>query len=644
VLRGVNLLRGKPPSLMRKTAPPVRGARLAGAAVSRDGHSKGNSMTKKRSIPPRSAVKLDDTWDLTKIFKSDAAWEKGYKQLEKMIPTFGSFRGKLGKSPKQIRACVEFEAEFNKLAERLGVYAFLKSTEDVANSTYQGMVARYMHLATVAGEAASYIAPEMQAIPKSTMGGFIKHPLLADYRFQLEKLVRYRPHILSEQEERILAMQGEVAGSASNIFEQLNDADLKFGTVVDETGVEVELSQSSFRSLLESPKRSVRKEAFVKFYKEYEDHGHTLAATLGAGVLQDVYQSKVRNYPSVVESALFSDNVPLAVYDNLIATVHNNLDTVYRYLDLRKRVLKLKDLRIYDTYAPIVKSPKVQIPYEDAVHTICDALEPLGNDYVGFMRKGLLDGRWVDRYENQGKRSGAFSYGAYGTPPYIMMNYKDDVLDSMFTLAHEAGHSMHTHYSAKHQPYQYSHYTIFVAEVASTFNEQLLGKHLFRQAKTKDEKARLINKEIDEIRGTIIRQTMFAEFERIIHAIAEAGQPLTLDVLRAQYRGLLDLYFGPNFTVDEALELECLRIPHFYNSFYVYKYATGLSAAIALSETVAKGGAKERDRYLRFLQSGGSKYPLDLLKDAGVDLTTPAPVDAAMAKFSTLVDELEKLV
>ena len=336
--------------------------------------------------------------------------------------------------------------------------------------------------------------------------------------------------------------------------------------------------------------------------------------------------------------------MPLSVYDNLVETVQDNLETVHRYMDLRKRILRIKDLHAYDTYVPIVKSPKVKIPYDEAVAAICDALEPLGAGYVNVMRKGLLHGRWVDRYENKNKRSGAFSYGAYGTPPYIMMNYKDDVIDSMFTLAHEAGHSMHTHYSAKHQPYQYSHYTIFVAEVASTFNEQLLGKHLFQQAETKLEKARLINKEIDEIRGTIIRQTMFAEFERIIHAIAEEGHPLTLDVLRQQYRGLLDLYFGPNFVVDESLELECLRIPHFYNAFYVYKYATGLSAAIALSQSVINGGAKERDRYLSFLKSGGAKFPLDLLKDAGVDLTTPAPVEAAMTRFATLVDELEALI
>lgn len=601
-------------------------------------------MGKTKTIPERSAVRVEDTWDLTKVFKSDAAWERGYRKLEKMIPTFETFRGKLGKSAHNIRACLDFECEFQKLGERLAVYAFLKNTEDVSNGTYQGMVARFMYLATAASEASSFIAPEMQAIPKKKMDAFLKSPLLQDYRFELEKLLRYKPHILSEKEERLLAMQGEVADSASNIFEQLNDADLKFGTLKDETGTNVELSQGSFRSFLESPRRAVRKQAFHQFYREYEDHGNTLAATLSDGVLQNVYKAKARNHESVVAAALFADNVPVSVYDNLMETVHNNLDTVYRYLDLRKWALRVNKLHMYDTYVPMVKSRKVHIPYEEAVATIGEALEPLGRNYVSVMRKGLLDGRWVDRYENQGKRSGAFSHGAYGTPPYIMMNYRADVFDSMYTLAHEAGHSMHTYYSAKHQPYQYSQYTIFVAEVASTFNEQLLGRHLFRQATTKKEKARLINKEIDEIRGTIVRQTMFAEFERIIHALAEEGQPLTLDVLREQYRGLLERYFGPNFTVDPALELECLRIPHFYNAFYVYKYATGLSAAIALSETVAHGGARERDRYLDFLKSGGSKFPLDLLKDAGVDLTTPAPVEAAMARFATLVDELEALM
>ncbi len=601
-------------------------------------------MAKTSSIPPRSKVKIADTWDLSKAFKDDAAWEKGYKKLEKMIDGFEQFRGTLGKSAKNIRACFDYDQKFDVLAENLGVYAYLKSAEDVANSTYQGMVARFTYLATQAGEAASFIAPELQAIPEKKMRTFMEDASLKPFRFSLEKLVRYRPHILSEKEERLLAMQGEVAGSASRIFGQLNDADLDFGYVTDERGRKIELSQSSFASLLESPERRVRKQAFTKFYAQYEAHANTLAATLSSSVLQDIYGARVRNHPSAREAALFGDNVPVAVYDSLIEAVHDNLDTVYRYLALRKRVLKLRSIHAYDTRNPLVKQARVNIPYEKAVDTICTALKPLGAEYVKTLRSGLLKDRWVDRYENQGKRSGAFSYGAYGTPPYILMNYKSDVLDSMFTLAHEAGHSMHTHYSAKKQPYQYAHYTIFVAEVASTFNEQLLGRHMMAQAKSKQQRIQLICKEIDEIRGTIIRQTMFAEYEKIIHAIAEQGQPLTLDVIRAEYRKLIELYFGPAFTIDETLDLEGLRIPHFYSAFYVYKYATGLSAAIALSRMVLGGGAKERDRYLSFLQSGGSKFPLDLLRDAGVDLEQPDAVAAAMARFKELVDELEALV
>jgi len=601
-------------------------------------------MPKTKTVAQRSEVKPEDTWDLSKLLKSDAAWERGYKRLEGMIAGFEQFRGTLGQSAKTIRACCDFDNEFELLAEKLGVYASLKASEDVANSTYQGMIARFTYLATQAQETASFITPELQAIPRKKMAAFLKSPLLKPHRFNLEKLLRFRPHILSQKKERLLAMQGEVAGSADRIFGQLNDADMRFGFVRDEKGEKIELTQSSFRSLLESPKRAVRKDAFTKFYGEYEDHANTLAATLSGSVLQDIYQSKVRNYGAAREAALFGDKVPLSVYDSLIEAVHGSLDTVYRYLELRKRALRIKDLHAYDTYVPIVNSAKVKIPYEKAVATIAEAMQPLGAAYVKTLRKGLLEGRWVDRYENKGKRSGAFSHGCYGSPPYILMNYKDDVIDSMFTLAHEAGHSMHSHHSAKAQPYQYSHYVIFVAEVASTFNEQLLGTYLMDRAKTKRQRAFLINKAIDEIRGTIVRQTMFAEFEKIIHAIAEQGQPLTVDVLRAEYRKLLALYFGPGFVIDDALELEGLRIPHFYSAFYVYKYATGLSAAIALSRQVLDGGVKARDRYLAFLRSGGSKYPLDLLRDAGVDLEKPEPVAAAMAHFKELVEELETLV
>lgn len=601
-------------------------------------------MPNVKTLPPRSKQKPADTWDLSPLFKSDEAWRRAYKKLEKQIDGYAAFRGKLGSSAKTVKACFDFEVEFEKLAERLGSYAFLKQAEDLGNSTYTGMVQQYMYVATLAGEAASYIAPELQSLSKRKLDAYIRAPELKAYRLQLERLARYKPHVLSESEERLLAMQGQVAGTAGRIFSQLTDADFTFGTVKDETGTEVELSQGSFRVFLESHKRSVRKEAFEKFYGVYQGHENALAASLGSSVLQDVYQARVRNYPSALEAALFPDNVPVPVYDNLIETVHNNLDTVYRYMDIRKRALKLKDLHHYDTYNPLVDLPKTRITYAQACKQVCAALETLSTDYANTLYEGLMNRRWVDRYENKGKRSGAFSSGGYVGPPYILMNYKPEMLDSVFTLAHEAGHSMHTYYSARNQPFQYYQYTIFVAEVASTFNEQLLSKYMLDRAKDKKTRAKLICREIDEIRGTIIRQTMFAEFEKVIHATAERGEPLTVDRLRTEYRALLELYFGPKFVIDKDLELEGMRIPHFYRGFYVYKYATGLSAAIALSQGVLYGGKAERERYLNFLKGGCSKYPLDLLRDAGVDLEQPHAVDAAMARFAELVDELDALI
>ncbi len=600
-------------------------------------------MPKIRKIPARNEVKTADTWDLTQLYKSNAAWERAFKKWTTEIEGFAKFRGTLGKSAANIRKCCEFEVAFERTGEQLGSYAFLRASEDIANGHYQGMVARFTHVATHASEAGSFINPEIQAIPKKTLEKFVASPTLKDFRIGLERLMRYKPHILSAKEERILAMQGQISGSSSRIFSQLTDADFKFGFVKNERGEKVELTQSSFRVLLESPKRSVRKAAFTKFYDLHESHANTIAATFNASVQQDVYKARVRNFPSAREAALFGDNVPVSVYDSLIDAVHNNLDTVYRYLDIRRKALKLKDLHQYDTYVPIIDTGRTNIPYNKGIDMIMEALQPLGSGYCKTLEKGLR-GRWSDRYENQGKRSGAFSAGGFDGPPYILMNYQTEMLDSVFTLAHEAGHSMHTYYSAKNQPFQHYQYTIFVAEVASTFNEQLLGKHLMDKAKTKKQRAALINKQIEEIRGTIIRQTMFAEYEKIIHAVVEAGEPLTLDRLRDDYRKLIELYFGPGMIIDDHLTLEGMRIPHFYRAFYVYKYATGLSAAIALSQMVLNGGTKERNRYLNFLKSGGSKFPLDQLRDAGVDLEKPQPVNAAMGRFRELVNELEELV
>ncbi len=596
-------------------------------------------MTAER-LPTRTEVLPADTWDLASLFPTDAAWEATFAEWEAGIEGYSRFRGRLGEGAEVLSECLKFDTSMDRLSDRLGTYAFLKSSEDVANSTYQGLKARYMGVASKAGELASYIRPELLALPDDVLTGYQQSPVLAEYRLALERLVRYKPHTLSEREERLLAMQAETAQTAHNVFDQLLNADLKFGTLELQPGKTVELSHGSYAACLENPDRNVREKAFHQYYAEYIDHANTFAATLSGSVKQDVYYSRVKNYPSAREAALFPDKVPPAVYDNLIAAVRANLPAVHQYYQLRRRLMKLPDIHFYDTYVPILMDIKIERSWDEAVEVVIESLRPLGSTYIDVLTKGLR-GRWCDRYENKGKHSGAFSSGCYDSDPFILMNYRPDVPDHVFTLAHEAGHSMHTHFS-KSQPYQYSSYTIFVAEVASTFNEQFLGKYLMDRASSKRERAYFLNREIDELRKTIVRQTMFAEFEKITHELAEQNEPLTLETLRAEYRKLLDAYFGPDFVIDEQLSLEGLRIPHFYRAFYVYKYATGLSAAIALSERVMNGGKAELDAYLGFLHGGSSKDPLDLLRGAGVDMETPEPVNAALKKFGYLVGELEK--
>jgi oligoendopeptidase F len=612
--------------------------------------AKAAAKTKTKTLPPRKSVPLADQWNLASLFAGDAEWEAAFTAWEKQIPTYATFKGRLAESAATLASLLAFDAEFDRTGERLGNYAFLKASEDQADSAYLRMKGRYQHVATQAAEAASYIRPEILAIPQATMDQFLTAPELqtgGGWRLALERILRYRPHTLTNKEEQLLAMSGQMAEASNQIFRQLNDTDLKWPVIKDEKGQRVELGHSSFSKFLQSPKRPVRAEAFHKYYTQFEAHKNTLAASYNASVQRDVFYAKARGYPSAREGSLFHDNVPVAVYDSLIAAVRKHLPANHRYLALRGRALKIPPktgVRMYDTYVPIVAGVRALHPWDSAVKTVVAALAPLGDAYCKTLSDGLTTGRWCDRYPNQGKASGAFSSGGYDGQPYILMNYQPTVLDHVFTLAHEAGHSMHSYFSAKNQPYQYHDYVIFVAEVASTFNEQLLLNHLLQKTTDKNERAYLLNHAIDEIRTTIIRQTMFAEFERVTHALVEKGEPLTVDCLRGEYRKLLDAYFGPDFVIDPQLELECLRIPHFYRAFYVYKYATGLSAAIALSQRVLNGGAKELNAYLSFLKGGCSKFPIDLLKDAGVDMSKPAPVDAAMKHFTEMVDELESLL
>lgn len=600
-------------------------------------------MAKVKQLPNREQVPIEHTWDLGKLFADDEAWEREFTATEKRIPRFAKFAGTLGTDAESLAKCLKFDSDFDRRCDRLGAYAYLKAAQDQGNATYQRMVGRYQHLATRAAEAAAFIRPELLAIPERRMKRMLQDPKLSLYRLSLDRILRYRPHTLSDREEKLLAMQGEMASTASKAFRQLLDVDLRFGEVTDSEGKRVELTNSNFGELLRSPDRAVRKEAFHRYYDAFEGHRHTLAATLQGSIHKDVYQARVRGYKSSLQRALFADDVPETVYDNLISTVRRHLPAVHRYYDVRRRALKLREIRHYDTYTPIVSQVESRFEWDQAVETVIASLAPLGERYVSVLSEGLR-GRWCDRYPNRGKQSGAFSYGTYDGLPYILMNYHPTVLNDLFTLAHEAGHSMHSWFSIERQPYEYHSYSIFVAEVASTFNERLLSRHLLREATDERLKALLISNEIDDIRGTIVRQTMFAEFEKAAHAMAEAGEPLTVEALRGTYRKLLDDYFGPDFAIDDALSLECLRIPHFYRSFYVYQYATGLSAAVALSRRVTDGGRGELDDYLNFLSAGCSKFPLELLRDAGVDMTGPEPIDAAMQLFAARVEELETLL
>jgi oligoendopeptidase F len=593
-----------------------------------------------RSLRPRKEVPRGDCWDLGKLYPSESAWEKDLERHRTLRAKIAGFRGTLGKSAEALAAALAFLRDFNVLEERLAAYAALRETEDQGLSESRDRTARFMMSQAEAQAAWSYLDPEIQAIPDQRMADFIEQPVLSEFATWLRKLLRFKPHVLTEKEERLLAMQMEANQTAANAFTVLTDVDFVFGTIDTPEGGKP-LTHSSFSSYLQSPDRELRKAAYERYYAEYERHKTTLGVLYQGSVQLDHYAAKVRNYPSARAMALFPDDMPELVYDNLVTAVRAGLPALHRYYELRRKALKLDELWHYDVRVPLVASVTWHHSYDQAVDVALKALAPLGEEYGREVARGLREG-WVDRYENKGKASGAFSYGCYGSEPYILMNFKEDHLDDVFTLIHEAGHSMHSYYSARSNPFMHWHYTTFEAEVASTFNEQLLQRHLVANASSDEARAYLINKEIDAIVGSLFRQTMFAEFEAKAHALVESGTPLTVDVLRSEYRALLDAYFGPRVKLQQVSDLEGLRIPHFYRAFYVYTYSTGISAAIALADRVLGGGAKEREDYFAFLRSGGSRYPLQSLKVAGVDMSTPAPVAAAVARFDKLVGELAR--
>src|SRR5438093_3756200 len=594
-------------------------------------------------IPTRADIPEPDKWDLTHLFVDVGKWQEDFAWLQRTYPKLQDWKGRVGESAKALAGALEFEKSLELQIERVYHYASLQLAENSANNEYLARIGQVQNLLTKIGEAGSFLVPEIQAIDDEKFAEFLEYPALTSWRTKLRKIRRMKPHILSEPEERLLALGNVALSGYDDTFSQLTDVDMKFGLLIDETGRERPLTQSSFSSFLVKRDHELRKRAFHQFYAEFQDHQYTLAASLAYSVKADVFRARARRYSSALEAGLFPDDVPVTVYDGLIESVRANLKPLFRYLELRRRALGLRELHHYDTYVPLVPEIETRTSFDQAVEMVLAALAPLGKEYVDALAEGLR-GRWCDRYETKGKRSGAFSSGSYGAPPYILMNYKEDVFADVYTLAHEAGHSMHSWFAQNAQLFQDYEYPIFLAEVASTFNEELLTHHLLQTTSDPKMRAYFINRQIDDLRGTLFRQTMFAEFEKIIHAIEEIGDALTLDIFESQYHQLLETYFAESFVLDPELDLECLRIPHFYHAFYVYKYATGVSAAVALSERVLSGETGKVDAYLNFLRSGSSKFPLETLKAAGVDMATPAPIESALRLFERRVAELERLL
>src|SRR3954465_478569 len=591
----------------------------------------------------RADLPESDKWDLSHLFSDVDKWREDFVWVQNTYRQIGDWKGRLSESAGSLATCLEFEKSLDLKIERLFHYASLQLAEDSANSEFLARMGQLQNLLTKISEAAAFLSPEIQAIPDETFAGFIEEPVLAEWKTALKKIRRMKPHVLSEREERLLALGSSALDGYDDTFSQLTDVDMKFGVLTDEKGEDKPLTQSSYSSFLVKQDHGLRKRAFHQFYEEFQDHQFTLAASLAYSVKADVFRARARNHPSALEASLFRDDIPVAVYDGLISAVRSNFAPLFRYYELRRRVLGLSELHQYDTYVPLVPEIESRISFDEATETILQAFQPLGPEYIAVLSEGLR-GRWCDRYETKGKRSGAFSSGSFGAPPYILMNYKSDVFSDVYTLAHEAGHSMHTWFAQRSQRFQDYNYPIFLAEVASTFNEELLTHHLLEKTTDKKMRAYIINRQIDDIRGTLFRQTMFAEFEKIVHAIEERGDALTLDVFKHEYHALLRDYFGSGVVLDPQLDLECLRIPHFYNAFYVYKYATGISAAVALSERVLPQHPGAVEPSLDFLKSGVSRFPVETLRAAGVDMATPAPIESTLRLFDRRLADLEALL
>ena len=594
-----------------------------------------------KELRERQEVPEKDRWAIREMYPDQADWEADFEKVKGLIRELEAFKGRAGKSADTLKAAIDAELQVSKVLSRLYTFAKMQLDEDTRISAHQAMVSRAETLSVAAQEAGAFLVPEIMAIDPAIMNLYMGSGPLADYRQYLDNILRFKAHTLSEREEALLAMAGELASAPSTVFEMLNTADMKFPSVQDGQGNLVPLTHGNFIPTMESEDRTLRQNAFKGYYQCYQDHLFTMASLIQAEVKKNQFFARARNFKSAREAALFENHVPVKVYDQLIEAVHRNLPRLHQYISVRKRLLGVETLHMYDLYVPLIPSVNKVIDFQEARAWVTESLQPLGPDYVHTVEEAFEEG-WMDLYENAGKRGGAYSWGTYDSKPYILLNYQG-TLDSVFTLTHELGHSMHSYRTHRDQPYLYGHYSIFLAEVASTTNEALLNDYLLKRVKEKAERLYLLNHYLDQFRTTVFRQAMFAEFEREIHRISEEGGALTAEGLSQLYRELNQKYYGPEIVIDDEIAIEWARIPHFYYNFYVFQYATGFSAAIALSKGILEAQPGAVERYLDFLSAGRRDYPIDILKMAGADMMSSDPVDQALLRFGELVEEFDRL-
>ena len=607
-------------------------------------NTSGSAATDEAShVPPRSEIPDQYKWHLEDIYTNDELWQQDFNTLKSSLKEITQYAGTLKNSSQDLLACLKERDELGIISGRLYAFARMHKDENTSDTKYQGMTGKLESLLAEAGAATAFIEPEILALPDETLTTFRQQEDgLKEYGFYFDNLARQKEHVLSPKEEAILSRISDITQASENTFNMLAHADMEFPQTIDEQGKMVQLSEGRYSLFIRSSDRNVRQQAFTNLFTTYNHYRNTFASTLSGNVKQNVFYAKTRNYSSTLESALKGDNVPTEVYDNLIATVRKNLAPLHRYVALKKKFLQLTDIHMYDLYTPLVKEVNFPFPYEEGLKLVCTALKPLGSEYAQILDKGLTSG-WIDVYENKGKQTGAYSWGNYGTHPFVLLNYNNRY-DDVSTLAHEMGHAIHSYYSQENQPYATSSYTIFCAEVASTTNEILLLHHMLNTTTDKNIKLYLINQYLEQVRATVYRQTMFAEFEKMIYEISEEGETLTADILDTLWHDLNVAYYGSDIVVDKELDIEWARIPHFYSEFYVYQYVTGYSAATTLADKILKESQPAQEKYINFLKSGGSDYSLNILKQAGVDMSSPKPIEITLNNFSTMLDQMEKLL